>query len=165
MSMKGYVITQFTIPLLCVAYHTYYAQQDWIKSREASDDSGPADTETTTDGEVGADGKASKQGPPKAWIRAPNDAKLRNTPCPICQEMFESTWSEDVQDWIWQDAIKVASRVYHASCYAEVTANGPVPRSSTPQGRSGTPDSVLGKRKAEGNDSPGLNVRIKMEPA
>ncbi|CAI7670976.1 hypothetical protein N7533_004879 [Penicillium manginii] len=143
----------------------YVDERDWIKSREASDDSGPADTETTTDGEVGADGKASKQGPPKAWIRAPNDAKLRNTPCPICQEMFESTWSEDVQDWIWQDAIKVASRVYHASCYAEVTANGPVPRSSTPQGRSGTPDSVLGKRKAEGNDSPGLNVRIKMEPA
>ncbi|KAJ5984381.1 mRNA cleavage factor complex component Pcf11 [Penicillium waksmanii] len=128
------------------------------------DDSGPADTEATTDGEVGADGKPSKQGPPKAWIRAPNDAKLRNTPCPICQEMFESTWSEDVQDWIWQDAIKVASRVYHASCYAEVTANE-APRSSTPQGRSGTPDSILGKRKAEGNDSPGLNVRIKMEPA
>ena len=110
-------------------------------------------------------GTASKQGPPKSWIRAPNDAKLRNTPCPICQEMFESTWSEDVQDWIWQDAVKIANRVYHASCYAEVTMDGPAPRSSTPQARTSTPDSVLGKRKAEGNDSPGNHMRVKMEPA
>lgn len=86
-----------------------------------------------------------KQEPPKPWIRAPNDATLRNTPCPICQEKFESTWSEDVQDWIWQDAIKVGSRVYHASCYSEVT-KGPAPTRRT---RTSTPDSVLGKRKAE----------------
>ncbi|KAJ5220892.1 uncharacterized protein N7469_009779 [Penicillium citrinum] len=143
----------------------YVDERDWIKSREAGDDSGPADTENTKEGETGADGTASKQGPPKSWIRAPNDAKLRNTPCPICQEMFESTWSEDVQDWIWQDAVKIANRVYHASCYAEVTMDGPAPRSSTPQARTSTPDSVLGKRKAEGNDSPGNNMRIKMEPA
>ncbi|KAJ5476971.1 hypothetical protein N7539_007115 [Penicillium diatomitis] len=103
---------------------------------------------------------------PPAWIRAPNDAARRNTPCPICQEKFESTWSEDVQDWIWQDAIQVGTRVYHASCYAEVTKGGPVPRSSTPQAqvqaRTSTPDSVLGKRKAETSNSPG-KTRIKTE--
>lgn len=127
------------------------------------------------------DSNASKQGPPKPWIRAPNDAMLRNTPCPICQEKFESTWSEDVQDWIWQDAIKVGSRVYHASCYAEVTKEVPV-RGGTPQARTGTPDSVLGKRKAEvciwlidfqgcranvsqGTESPGQKVRVKTELA
>jgi pre-mRNA cleavage complex 2 protein Pcf11 len=55
-----------------------------------------------------------------------------------------------VQDWIWQDAVKVGARVYHASCYAEVTKDGPAPaRGDTPQARTGTPDSVLGKRKAE----------------
>ncbi|KAJ5090390.1 mRNA cleavage factor complex component Pcf11 [Penicillium argentinense] len=142
----------------------YVDERDWIKSREAGDDTGPTDTQATIEGETGVPGDPAKQGPPKAWIRAPNDAKLRNTPCPICQEMFESTWSEDVQDWIWQDAIQVAARVYHASCYAEVTRDGPAPRSSTPQARTGTPDSVLGKRKAEGNDSPGNTTRVKMEP-
>jgi pre-mRNA cleavage complex 2 protein Pcf11 len=57
-----------------------------------------------------------------------------------------------VQDWIWQDALKVGNRVYHASCYAEVTKEAPAAaagRTGTPQGRTGTPDSVLGKRKAE----------------
>lgn len=100
------------------------------------------------EGAAGADGNAAQQGPPKQWIRAPNDATLRNTPCPICQEKFESTWSEEEQDWIWQDAVRVGPRVYHASCYAEVTKDGPT-RNPEPQARTSTPDSVLGKRKAE----------------
>ena len=125
-------------------------EQDWIKSREYEDDQGVADEEHTDDTGAEGDGSADKKGLPKHWIRAPNDAVLRNTPCPICQEKFESTWSEMVQDWIWQDAIKVGNRVYHASCYTEVTKDGSAPaRGSTPLRRTATPDSVLGKRKTE----------------
>lgn len=55
-----------------------------------------------------------------------------------------------MQDWIWQDAVQVGNRVYHASCYSEVTKDGPTPASGgTPLGRTGTPDAILGKRKAE----------------
>lgn len=158
--MKGFVFLWYFLSSRALTSSV----QDWIKSREAADDENPADTEMTGEGTTGADGGASKQGPPKPWIHAPNDATLRNTPCPICQEKFESSWSEDVQDWIWQDATKIGSRVYHASCYAEVTKGGPAPRGSTPQARTGTPDSVLGKRKAEGTESPGQKVRIKTEP-
>ncbi|KAE8350746.1 hypothetical protein BDV28DRAFT_150630 [Aspergillus coremiiformis] len=142
----------------------YVDERDWIKSREVGDDEGLVETETSGEGTTGSDGGSAKKGPPKQWIRAPNDATLRNTPCPICQEKFESTWSEDVQDWIWQDAVKVGNRVYHASCYAEVTKDGPTPAHRvTPSGRTGTPDSILGKRKAEGADYPGQNVRVKTE--
>jgi hypothetical protein len=125
--------------------------QDWIKSREAGDDEDPAEAEATSAGAAGAESDSAKKGPPKQWIRAPNDATLRNTPCPICQETFESTWSEEVQDWIWQDAVKVGNRIYHASCYAEVTKDGTTTAvgRGTPSARTGTPDSVLGKRKAE----------------
>ncbi|PLB39205.1 putative mRNA cleavage factor complex component Pcf11 [Aspergillus candidus] len=143
----------------------YVDERDWIKSREAVDDQN-LDTETPNEGATAGDGESAHKGPPKQWIRAPNDATLRNTPCPICQEKFESTWSEDVQDWIWQDAVKVGNRVYHASCYSEVTKDGPTPaQRGTPAGRTGTPDSVLGKRKAaEGMESPGQNARVKTEP-
>ncbi|KAL4747186.1 hypothetical protein BDW72DRAFT_183373 [Aspergillus terricola var. indicus] len=141
----------------------YVDERDWIKSRELGDDQVITDAEATNENVAGNDSE-SKRGPAKQWIRAPNDATLRNTPCPICQEKFESTWSEDVQDWIWQDAVKVGNRVYHASCYAEVTKDGPPRGRETPSGRTGTPDSVLGKRKAEGTDSPSQNVRIKTEP-
>ncbi|EYE99569.1 putative mRNA cleavage factor complex component Pcf11 [Aspergillus ruber CBS 135680] len=143
----------------------YVDERDWIKSREVGDDQSLADAETSGDSVAGADGSSAKKGPPKQWIHAPNDATLRNTPCPICQEKFESTWSEEVQDWIWQDAAKVGNRVFHASCYSEVTKDGPGPADgNTPIGRTSTPDSVLGKRKAEGTDSPGHHVRVKMEP-
>ncbi|KAE8378723.1 hypothetical protein BDV26DRAFT_185070 [Aspergillus bertholletiae] len=143
----------------------YVDERDWIKSREVGDDEGLADIEASSEAANGGDGGSAKKGPPKQWIRAPNDATLRNTPCPICQEKFESTWSEDVQDWIWQDAVKVGNRVYHASCYAEVTKDGSTPAlRCIPSGRTGTPDSVLGKRKAEGADSPGQNARVKLEP-
>lgn len=135
-------------------------RQDWIKSRDFDDDSGVAGTGPGGQGHTATeeDGVGEKKAPTQ-WIRAPNDVTLRNAPCPICQEKFESTWSEDVQDWIWQDALKVGNRVYHASCYAEVTKDSNTPvavsgagggaRAGTPSGRTGTPDSVLGKRKAE----------------
>lgn len=113
----------------------YVDERDWIKSREFVDDESLAAAEGAADGQQAADSGAAK-GPPAQWIRAPNDATLRSTPCPICQEKFESTWSEEEQDWIWRDAVRVGSRVFHGSCYAEVT-------------KTGTPESVLGKRKAE----------------
>nr|KMM63937.1 hypothetical protein CPAG_00289 [Coccidioides posadasii RMSCC 3488] len=144
----------------------YVDERDWIKSRDYDDDVDLTDAASTSAGKsTGQDG-ATKQAPQQRWIHAPNDAALRNTPCPICQEHFESTWSEEAQDWIWRDAIKVGSRVYHASCYSELTKDGAAapPGSLTPVGRTSTPDSVLGKRKAEDIDSPGSNVRIKTEP-
>ncbi|KAI2210215.1 mRNA 3' end processing factor [Ophidiomyces ophidiicola] len=144
----------------------YVDERDWIESREFDDDVGLGDA-TTASSKPMTEEEASKKAPQQRWIRAPNDAALRNTPCPICQEQFESTWSEEAQDWIWRDAVKVGNRVYHASCYSEITKNGAVAgtaaRSVTPVGRTGTPDSVLGKRKAE-DDSPGSNIRIKTEP-
>ena len=117
--------------------------QDWIKSRECDDDIGPVEEALISTNGSAADASDPKESGQQRWIRAPNDAALRNIPCPICQEKFESTWSEEAQDWIWQDATKAGNRVYHASCYAEVT------RDTTPVWRMGTPDSVLGKRKAE----------------
>ncbi|KAL1846373.1 mRNA 3' end processing factor [Paecilomyces lecythidis] len=143
----------------------YVDERDWIKSREVEDEIVTGDGGSAGSNAAGPEAAAAKKGPKKQWIHAPNDAVLRNTPCPICQEKFESTWSEEVQDWIWQDAIKVGSRVYHASCYSEVTKDGAAPgRGGTPSVRTGTPDSVLGKRKAEDNDPAEHNVRIKTEP-
>ncbi|PGH06339.1 hypothetical protein AJ80_08173 [Polytolypa hystricis UAMH7299] len=136
-------------------------ERDWIKFRESDDDVGqPNDAALSSNGAADAGGAKAKQ---QQWIRAPNDATLRNAPCPICQEKFESTWSEDAQDWIWQDAVKVGNRVYHDSCYSEVTKDGQTTGRGTPRARTSTPDSVLGKRKAE-DDSIESNVRIKTEP-
>ena len=49
------------------------------------------------------------------------------------------------------DAVKIGNRVYHASCYAELKKDG----GNTPL-RTATPDSVLGKRKAEVSPPSGI---------
>ncbi|EZF31005.1 hypothetical protein H101_05364 [Trichophyton interdigitale H6] len=142
----------------------YLDERDWIKFREFEDDIGADDASVAArkSNSEDASGKKTEQ---QRWIHAPNDATLRNTPCPICQENFESTWFEEAQDWIWRDAIKVGNRIYHASCYAEVTKDGSTGASADiSRGRTSTPDSVLGKRKAEDSDFSTSSVRIKTEP-
>ena len=110
----------------------------------------------------------------EAFIRVPNDARLKNEPCPICQEKFESMWSEELQDFIWRDALQVGNRIYHASCYQEATkdrenVSTPVVggrRDGTGTGnraRTATPDSVLGKRKAQEAEVEGKLVKVKLE--
>lgn len=125
----------------------YVDERDWISSKEYEDDGGE------TNG-VPSNGAAVVK--KVDFVRAPTDPVLRTLPCPIDQEPFKSEWSEEVQDFIWKDAIFVGGRYYHASCYAEVFKGRERDRdrdgASTPvlpgAGRTATPDSVLGKRKA-----------------
>ena len=81
--------------------------------------------------------------PKKKHIPVPSDPALANQPCPICQEKFDMVWNDEVQDFVWMDAMKIGNRVYHASCHSELKKEG----GTTPL-RMSTPDSVLGKRKA-----------------
>lgn len=126
----------------------YVDERDWIASKEYEDDAGPADASGTS-----LNGGAATAKKKVDFVRAPTDPILRSLPCPIDQEPFKSEWSEEVQDFIWKDAIHVGGRYYHASCYAEVTKGREKDGASTPAagaiGRTATPDSVLGKRKAE----------------
>lgn len=136
----------------------YVDVRTWIKSREVDDeiiDDGPASASTSP---------AKKQ--QQDFVRAPSDPVLRSMPCPIDQEPFKSEWSEEVQDFIWKDAVFVGGRYYHASCYREVTKDRDKDAgNTTPLGaglRTSTPDSILGKRKAE-QEANGVASRVKLE--
>ncbi|TKY89706.1 hypothetical protein EX895_001491 [Sporisorium graminicola] len=82
------------------------------------------------DGKAGlsaAQEKALKEKFAKSFVVAPTDAELASKPCPICKEAFKSQWSEDEEEWIWVNAIKVEGTqadgavggvvYYHASCH------------------------------------------------
>ena len=120
--------------------------QEWIKFRDEGD-------VISDESNVGKDGQASlgegsrKDDPKTKFIPVPSDNALASQPCPICQEKFDVSRNEELQDFVWMDAIKIGNRVYHASCYADLKNDG----ANTPA-RTATPDSVLGKRKAEVSD-------------
>ena len=80
----------------------------------------------------------------ESYVSVPSDPEA-NQPCPICQEAFETGFNQEIQDWVWLDAKKVGNKIYHASCFSDVKGGGTDLRE-----RTATPDSVLGKRKAEG---------------
>lgn len=120
----------------------YVDEREWMSSREYDDD--------TEDGINSANTSPVKK-QQQDFVRAPSDPVLRSMPCPIDQEPFKSEWSEEVQDFIWRDAVLVAGRYMHASCYREVT------------GRTATPDSVLGKRKAAEDANGTFKSKLKVE--
>ena len=116
--------------------------QEWIKSREIEEgiDGLP---NGLRDSKALAAAAAVKSDPKTKFISVPSDSALASLPCPICQEKFDTSWSDQVQDFVWMDAEKIGAKIYHASCYSELQKDG----ANTP--RTSTPDSVLGKRKAE----------------
>ncbi|KAL8925934.1 MAG: hypothetical protein Q9208_003247 [Pyrenodesmia sp. 3 TL-2023] len=120
----------------------YVDEMDWIKSREDLDED-PSSTNGALSSQTAAAAEAAKNDPKNKSIPVPSDLTLRSAPCPICQEKFEPSWDDESQDFVWRDALRIQNRVYHASCHAEIKKDG----ANTPM-RTGTPDSVLGKRKA-----------------
>jgi pre-mRNA cleavage complex 2 protein Pcf11 len=113
--------------------------QDWIKSREVEDESGT----TVTVAHNSSAASAAANNPKLQYLAVPDDPALANSLCPICQEKFEMKWLDEAQEFVWMDAKKVGGRIYHASCYAEAT------KDVNTQIKRGTPEPVLGKRKAE----------------
>lgn len=130
----------------------YVDELEWIKSRDNPEDAPLTDASSDAARAALAASLAAAD-PKNKHIPVPSDPALANQPCPICQEKFDMVWNDEVQDFVWMDAMKIGNRIYHASCHSEVKKEG----GTTPL-RTSTPDSVLGKRKAIGDYSAG-NVK------
>lgn len=114
----------------------YMSEKDWIDYREV-DETTPANDTTSAN----AVAKPKKQAKDR-YVLVPQDVTLQHAPCPICQEKFETQWNVDANDFVWMDALQVGGKIYHATCFEEYSKGAGIPMPSTP-------DSVLGKRKAE----------------
>lgn len=136
----------------------YVDELDWIRSRDDPEgnnllDAAGAASGTPTSKAAGVAGAptTAQADPTQRFVPVPSDSALANQPCPICQEKFMASYNDEVSDWVWMDAVQIGSRIYHASCHSEMKKNAS--RDVTPL-RMGTPDSVLGKRKAVEGISP-----------
>ena len=116
-------------------------EMDWIRLHEIDTSSSSVDPTAATTSHTNKQVSIKEK-----YIPAPTGAAAQSA-CPICQERFDTVWHEEAQEWVWMDAVRVAGRVFHASCHDEVSRAG----GGGGRQRSATPDTVgvLGKRKAE----------------
>lgn len=122
----------------------YVDSADWVRSRETVDaDHARDEAGSGAGGGSGGKNGGGKAAPEEKYIPVPDALAGVNTACPICQEKFENKWLDAAQEWVWLDAMLVGNRAYHVSCHAEATQV----RDATPA--RGTPEPVLGKRKAD----------------
>ncbi|KAL6707127.1 mRNA 3' end processing factor [Coniothyrium glycines] len=127
----------------------YIPEKEWIEYREVDETAPPSANGASSSTGIA---KAKKQAKDR-YVSVPQDVTLQQAPCPICQEKFETVWNVEANDFVWMDALNVGGKIYHASCYEEYSKGMgmEMPR---------TPDSVLGKRKADmGSIGEGKKVR------
>ncbi|GAK67988.1 pre-mRNA cleavage factor cfi subunit [Moesziomyces antarcticus] len=157
--------------------------RSWFDRLDAFIRGGFDDSARTTRSGAGDDGegkttlsaaqdKALKEKFAKTFVVVPSDADVAARPCGICKEPFKSQWSEDEEEWIWLNAIRVddngAEIYYHASCHHSAksltdsvadrrTASVGVKRRST--SRTATPTaSTAAARKRKSDLEPALDI-------
>ena len=113
------------------------------------DETSPDQANNGTLGSVAAVKKQAKD----RYVPVPQDPTMAQAPCPICQEKFDPQWLVEANDFVWMDALQVGGKIYHATCYEEYSKGAGIAMPTTP-------DSVLGKRKAEvGTPASGKKLR------
>jgi pre-mRNA cleavage complex 2 protein Pcf11 len=125
----------------------YIGEKEWIDYKEVDETAPPNESAANS-----AANKHKKQAKDR-YVSVPQDPVSQQLPCPICQEKFETQWNVEANDFVWMDALQVGGKVYHATCFEEYSKGAGIPMP-------GTPDSVLGKRKADlGGDMEGKKIR------
>ena len=137
----------------------YLDEMAWITLVEVD----PSTTSAAeTQAAIAAAEKKKARGPEMSFVRAP-PGMTRNT-CSVCYEEMRSSYSEELQDWVLGNAVVWNGKIAHATCVEEIRkgmgsgsggAGGAMAMamgtgSGVERTGSETPDSALGKRKAEG---------------
>jgi pre-mRNA cleavage complex 2 protein Pcf11 len=128
----------------------YISEKEWISYTEV-DETAP-DQGNDGSSVTGSSAKTKKQTKDR-YVSVPQDVTQQQVPCPICKEKFETQWNVEANDFVWMDALSVGGKVYHATCFEECSKAAGIEMPSSP-------DSVLGKRKADGGvNGEGKKVR------
>lgn len=134
--------------------------REWVSAREWDDaDETVADKKTSegeADANADANGADKKKKDTTPYVRVPDQGTLDDSVrkgqpmnvCPICQDEFNGVWHDGAQEWVWLDAVKAGTRIYHASCYAEVKRDQEKSRGMSFKVPP-PPGGVLGKRKMD----------------
>jgi pre-mRNA cleavage complex 2 protein Pcf11 len=112
----------------------------------------------TADKAASAQPKQEKRPEDQYVVARPGETRAL---CSIDAGEIKTTWSEELQEWIFKNAVRLGDRIVHATCLAEFQKGAGAGLSAGQQrARSSTPDSTLGKRKADGGLA-GKSARVR----
>jgi len=57
------------------------------------------------------------------YVTVPPGDEIKSVLCPICKDAMDCEFVEDDEEWVWKNAVKKSEKLYHATCYAEVSAS------------------------------------------
>ncbi|CAN6636682.1 hypothetical protein TRVA0_016S00342 [Trichomonascus vanleenenianus] len=100
----------------------YQQQENWIEFKDEDEVLGLTnEREKEIERAKGAEEKKNKSREEllKSYVRVPADKAKAKLPCPVCREKFQSEWNDDVEAWVWTNAVQDKGRIYHATCHAE----------------------------------------------
>ena len=145
----------------------YIPELDWIKLSEFDPSTTTAAESAANAAEAAKKEKKKKSGPEDKFVRAPPGTTKAT--CSICFEEMKTSYSEELQDWIFPAATTYGGKIVHAQCLAEMLKGQQGGALGTALGggggqrqRSATPDSSLGKRMAE-SALAGAGARVRMQ--
>lgn len=96
--------------------------EDWVEFKDEEDILGLVSySKPAAQAEVP---KESTEDLMKKYVRVPSEPSKAKSPCPICQEQFETTWNDDIEEWVYRNAVEVGGRIFHATCYSESNQGG-----------------------------------------
>ena len=142
----------------------YISELDWVKLTDFD----PSTTSAADAAAPAIQAAKQQQSPTEKWMRAP--AGVTKSTCNVCFEEMKSSYSEEIQDWIFTNATVNGGKIVHAACLAEMVKGqqgalslaAALGADATGQKqRSATPDSSLGKRKPE-TTLAGEGTRVKV---
>ena len=134
------------------------AHRDWFVNEMEWISLTDFDPSTAT---LDASGAAAKKvteskGPKESFVKAP-PGTTKNV-CSIDFEEMRAVYSEELQEWVFMNAVLWQGKIVHATCLAELQKGqqggsslaAALGAAGSSRQRSATPDSSLGKRKADG---------------
>ncbi|TKX26146.1 hypothetical protein C1H76_1499 [Elsinoe australis] len=120
----------------------YPDEMEWVRLKEVDSSVLTVEDEAASAEREKAEAAKARQ---RKWVLAGARGEKN---CPICQEGFVAEWSEEAQEWVWNDCVEVGGRVYHEACWGEVSKG------------LGTGQGV--KRKAEEDPLEGLRAKLRI---
>ncbi|KAG4304511.1 hypothetical protein PORY_002221 [Pneumocystis oryctolagi] len=96
----------------------YFDEEEWIKY--AYEDVSSVIPESL-ESDLEKSKKHKEFSPDDSYVLVPTDTNALSEPCPICKEKFVSVWNEDVEEWVWKNAVSIENIIYHAVCLSEAS--------------------------------------------